>query len=91
MKKLLLKTIETLNLFKFFNGYTKDTGTIFMLHRIDAQPVNGDECITPSLLAEYFNYLKRHKYKVISLSEYINALANHESTYKTVVFTVDDG
>ena len=62
-----------------------------MLHRIDSIEKSTDAGFSPLLLREYFEYLRRHSYNVISLSSYIDALKNNTDTYKTVVFTVDDG
>ncbi len=91
MKAFLLKLVNYLNLYSMFNGYTKNTATIFMLHRIDPEYENTSAGFSPALLREYFEYLKKNQYNVISLSSYMNALIKNEDTTKAVVFTVDDG
>ena len=91
MKAFLLKFVNYLNLYSVFNGYTRNTATVFMLHRIDPEHENTSAGFSPVLLREYFEYLKKNQYNVISLSSYMNALMKHEDTTKTVVFTVDDG
>jgi len=90
MKNAILKLISTLNLFPLFYGFTKNTATIFMLHRIAPMQMPNRKIHT-ELLYDYFNYLKKKKYHVISLNQYIGALINGDTTYKTIVFTVDDG
>ena len=62
-----------------------------MLHRIDKEGTETGSVFTTALLREYFEYLRKHHYNVISLTSYIQALINHEDTYKTVIFTYDDG
>ena len=91
MKAFFLKLVNYFNLYSMFNGYTKDTATIFMLHRIAPEYENTAAGFSPALLREYFKYLKKNRYNVISLSSYMNALIEHKDTNKTVVFTVDDG
>ncbi len=91
VKSLLLNTVDALNLYPIFNRYTKDTATIFMLHSITPSGIHRDGAISTDEMASHFEYLKRKRYNVLSLRDYINSLINHENTYKTVVFTVDDG
>jgi peptidoglycan/xylan/chitin deacetylase (PgdA/CDA1 family) len=90
MKRTILKFADLINLYPFFNGFTKNTATVFMLHSI--VPVDtGHGDITTGILEKYFAYLKRHKYNVLSLSEYVKIIKEKGATYKCVVFTVDDG
>jgi peptidoglycan/xylan/chitin deacetylase (PgdA/CDA1 family) len=91
MKTLLLKFVDKLHLYPLFNRYTRNTATIFMLHGIDADDDHHEGGISPGLLRRYFDYLKKHRYRVVSLASYIKALLNHEDTYKAVIFSVDDG
>lgn len=90
MKTLLLYLIDRLGLYFLFNRFTKNTGTIFMLHDVQADHNNNGK-VTTKHLYQYFEYLKKHNYRVVSLSDFVNAIRNHEETYKTIVFTVDDG
>ena len=62
-----------------------------MVHKIAPESKRIDESITTERLREYCRYLKKHNYKVFSLTDYVQALINGHKTYKTVVFTVDDG
>ncbi len=90
MKKLILKIADALNLYPFFAGFTKNTATVFMLHSIH-QKDSSNGLITNDLLERYFDFLRRNNYKVLSLSDYIAAIIEKRNTYKSVVFTVDDG
>jgi peptidoglycan/xylan/chitin deacetylase (PgdA/CDA1 family) len=90
MKRTILKFADLINLYPLFNGFTKNTATVFMLHSI--VPVDlGHGDITTDILEKYFDYLKRHKYTVLSLSEYVKIIIEKGDTHKCVVFTVDDG
>jgi peptidoglycan/xylan/chitin deacetylase (PgdA/CDA1 family) len=90
MKTLLLKTVDFLNLYPLFYPFTKNTATIFMLHSIyPTGSVDGE--ITTGVLEKYFDYLKRNNYRVLSLSEYVEAFEKKQNTRKCVIFTVDDG
>lgn len=91
MKSFFLKLVDRLNLFPLFNRYTANTATVFMLHRILPDGEGGSKSLTTGRLTQFLDYLKKHKYNVITLAEYITALKEHRNTYKTVVFTVDDG
>lgn len=91
MKRALLKTLDAMGALSLFNVFTKNTATIFMLHSIVADNTEGRDVTSPALLEECFAYLKRQDYKVLSLKDYVKALEKRESTYKSVVFTVDDG
>ena len=91
MKTLILKLFDNLNIFRFFNRYTFNTATVFMMHNIKRENENDGRYLSTETLRNYFAYLKRHNYNVISLSDYITALRGKMSTSKTVVFTVDDG
>ncbi|UCE24423.1 MAG: polysaccharide deacetylase family protein [Candidatus Zixiibacteriota bacterium] len=91
MKSLLLKGLEVLNLYPWFNRYTSNTATVFMLHGVSSDS-NGERYeISVDQLRGFLDYLKRSAYSVISLAEYTEALRNQRDLYKTVVFTVDDG
>ncbi len=91
MKQLALKIIEKSGGFSAFNRFTKNTATIFMLHRFARRPIPGEHWPTTELLHEFLSYLHSHKYRVMTLREYVKTIISKEDTYKTVVFTVDDG
>jgi peptidoglycan/xylan/chitin deacetylase (PgdA/CDA1 family) len=89
MKALALKVLDALNPYPLFHAFTADTAAVFMLHRFTPEPVAG--AISTGQLREYLRYLRDHRYRVVSLAAYIEALRSHAHTRKTVVFTVDDG
>jgi len=91
MKTLLLKIIDWLNLYPVFNRFTRNTATIFMLHRFVGDSEIIEDFTSQKILDEFLEYLNKNDYKVISLSEYIKFLIDGKQTYKTVIFTVDDG
>jgi len=91
MKKLALKIIEKSGAFSLFNRFTRNTATIFMLHRTTRKQKPGEHLLTTDTLHDFLDYLHKHNYRVVPLSVYVDALINKEDTYKTVVFTVDDG
>jgi peptidoglycan/xylan/chitin deacetylase (PgdA/CDA1 family) len=91
MKAALLKISDYVNAYPLFNRYTRNTATIFMMHAISDDGAIDGGGITPSLLREYFSYLKAHRYRVVSLTQYVEALTHKKNTYKQVIFTVDDG
>jgi peptidoglycan/xylan/chitin deacetylase (PgdA/CDA1 family) len=91
MKSLLLKSFDLLNLYPLFNRYTANTATVFMLHSVvpDGEDTSGG--ISVSRLRGFLEYLKTASYNVTSLADHVAAIRGHRTTYKTVVFTVDDG
>jgi len=91
MKSLLLKSIDSLNLFRHFNRYTANTATVFMMHSIVPDGHESGCEVAPGLFTRYLEYLRESSYNVISLTEYIAAIKQRKSISKTVVFTVDDG
>ncbi len=90
MKRKILKIADNLNLYPLFYPFTKNTATMFMLHGIAPGP-NNYGALPAGTLREFFVYLKNNNYRVMSLSEYVRAIIDKRDTYKTVVFTVDDG
>jgi peptidoglycan/xylan/chitin deacetylase (PgdA/CDA1 family) len=90
MKTAILKFADKLNLYPLFNPFTRNTATVFMLHSIAPGP-NDYGALPAGTLRDLLRYLKDNNYRVISLSEYVSAIIHERETYKTVVFTVDDG
>jgi len=91
LKTLVLKLIDTLNLYSLFYHYTRDTATVFMLHNFTAPDNAQPDTLTADTLQRFLSYLTSKHYTVLSLSDYVDALREKKSLYKTVVFTVDDG
>jgi len=91
MKSQLLKVLDFLNLYPLFSQGTADRAAVFMLHEIN-QPGDTDKrFFSRERLESFLEYLKSHRYNVISLTEYVDILAKKARFKKTVVFTVDDG
>lgn len=91
MKLMLLNILDRLHFFSLFNKFTKNTATIFMLHKIAPEYERTDESISPELLEQFLKYIVDNGYNVLSLAQYIDAIRKQHETYKTVIFTVDDG
>jgi len=90
MKRIFLKALDGTGTFSLFNPFTRNSAAVFMMHAVI--PVHdGRDAPSPDILEAYFSYLKRHKYHVLTLREYVRALENHQPVHKAVVFTVDDG
>jgi peptidoglycan/xylan/chitin deacetylase (PgdA/CDA1 family) len=66
--------------------------TIFTLHRF-TDPEHGIVGHDPDALAKQLAYLRRHRYRLLGLSDVVERIAgrNGHSTSPAVVFTVDDG
>jgi len=90
VKELALKIIDIVGLYALFNRYTRNTGTVFMLHSIIPAQHKGHG-VSTDLLRRFFDFLKKARYQVWPLADYCRALREHEDTHKVVVFTVDDG
>lgn len=92
LKSLVAKAAEALDIYPLFGRLTADTATVFMMHAVAPdRPAGNIYDITTPLLRDYLTYLRNGGYRVMSLTDYVNALQRRESTKKTVVFTVDDG
>jgi peptidoglycan/xylan/chitin deacetylase (PgdA/CDA1 family) len=66
--------------------------SIFTLHRF-ADPDVGAAGHDPAMLREQLRYLRRHRYRLLSMSEVLEFLADgaERPTVPAVAFTVDDG
>jgi peptidoglycan/xylan/chitin deacetylase (PgdA/CDA1 family) len=86
MKKLLF--ILTLLFIPYF---LLADGHIFVYHRFDDNRYPTTNISTKTLRAE-FNYLKKHNYKVVSLSDMVEKIKKGEKIPNNwVAFTIDDG
>jgi len=87
-KKNLLLFKLLLFLFPYF---LSADGHIFVYHRFDDNRYPTTNISTKTLRAE-FNYLKKHNYKVVPLSDMVNKIKNAEKIPDNwVAFTIDDG
>jgi peptidoglycan/xylan/chitin deacetylase (PgdA/CDA1 family) len=100
VKRILLALVNGLGLFWLFHRYTRNTATVYMLHAItggksgEARAAYSEEAagaLSADVLRQFLTYLRDHTYSVIPLTEWVERLRDRKSTYKTVVFTVDDG
>jgi peptidoglycan/xylan/chitin deacetylase (PgdA/CDA1 family) len=90
VKEVLLRACCRLDLFRLFNGWTRNTAAVFMLHRFcRGRTEEGRTAVEH--LDSCLGYLKAHGYRVISLSDYVAHAGGAGDLYKTVAFTVDDG
>lgn len=74
---------------RVFRPFMRDRATIFMLHRFDGAP-NGNGHSIRSLRAT-LDYLRRHRYPLLSLADLVDSLEDGETPSRAVVFTIDDG
>lgn len=66
--------------------------SIFTLHRF-TEPQLGIEGTDPAMLRDHLAYLRRHRYRLLSLTDALTRLEQGDAGSRTpaVVFTVDDG
>ncbi len=62
---------------------------IFVLHRVGDSRYPSTN-ISTKLLENDLKYLKTHNYKIVSLSNLVKRIKNHQNIDKYVVFTIDD-
>ena len=75
----------------FFSIFSFGDGHIFVYHRFDDNRYPTTNISTKTLRAE-FNYLKKHGYKVVKLSDFVKKITKHEEIPDNwVAFTIDDG
>jgi len=91
MKRRLLKIVDSLNLFHFFNFFTKNSAMVFMMHNFCGWGERDGASHPADILDASLRYLSHNNYSVLPLSEYIKKLKEHSRLYKSVVFSVDDG
>lgn len=91
MKSQILKTVDLLNLYPLFGGASTNRAAVFMLHEIRPPGETDQRVFSADRLESFLEYLRSHRYHVISLTEYIDTLVGKAHLKKTVVFTVDDG
>ena len=76
-------------IFFLFSIFLLADAHIFVLHRIDdfKHPYTNT---SSEELKKYFDYLKKHHYEVITLSELVKKIEKNENIDKDVVFCIDD-
>ena len=70
---------------------TQDAATVFTLHRFD-DPERGVSGHDPRVLRQLLAYLRRRRYRLVSLDRIVGALAGEAPPIEhAVAFTIDDG
>jgi len=65
---------------------------IMMYHNVDVTHKGEATFITPEIFEKQMKFLKDHRYRVLGLGEYLNAIENEKKLPKrTVVISFDDG
>jgi len=90
VKRAALHAAYRMRLLSLFSRYTRDTAAVIMFHRIGSPKQPGME-ITADCLEASLAYLRDRGYRIISLDDFVTAIQERRSLYKTVVLTVDDG
>src|SRR5215213_3511763 len=79
------------NIYNKINNFFSSKAMVLMYHRIADVPYDPWQlCVTPENFDEQLAYFKKH-FNVISLSEFVNDLANRRVKKNTVCITFDDG
>ncbi|MBU1113081.1 MAG: polysaccharide deacetylase family protein [Candidatus Omnitrophica bacterium] len=94
MKKILVLIVIFLAMFLSFYVYLNlnyET-PILMYHSLDAARVDSYVAVDPKVFSKQMEYIAKHRYKVISLRDYCQALKDGRRLFrKTIVLTFDDG
>jgi peptidoglycan/xylan/chitin deacetylase (PgdA/CDA1 family) len=91
VKHLVLRGLTHPALAPLWGPFRRDAGAIFMLHRFaDAKPGVNGHAHDPAELRRYLAFLRRERYRVVSLGELLDVLEDGGELTRTVAFTVDD-
>lgn len=91
MRRFLLTICDRLDLFSWFNRFTRNKAPVFMLHHFCEAGHRNPIGLPADILEECLGYMVSYGYQAIPLSAYVNRLIAGQTLHKTVVFTVDDG
>lgn len=88
--------LDSGNLLRFFNKYTRNQVVVFMIHRFRDPSIgylNSSTAtpLTPDTLEDCLNYLVKNNYTVLSFKDLVQSAQENQDFYKTVCFTIDDG
>jgi peptidoglycan/xylan/chitin deacetylase (PgdA/CDA1 family) len=90
-RRLVLRLLGADALAPTLRVFGRGLATIFTLHRF-ANPDLGSRGHDPAALRDHLAYLRRHRYRLLSLAEVVDLLDNGaDSATPAVAFTVDDG
>lgn len=90
LKGLALHALTHSFLLPAYRRFTRDAATVLMMHRF-ADSVRGNAGDDLERLRENLEFLRGHRFDVISVGELMRRLDADEPLKKSVVFTVDDG
>ena len=91
MKRSAMNVLSATALEPLWRPFGRGTATVLMFHRF-ADPGFGIEGHVPAVLETNLEHLRRHRYHICSLKDFLDRLAAGEPPIpRTVVFTVDDG
>ncbi|MDN5940441.1 MAG: polysaccharide deacetylase family protein [Nitrospira sp.] len=90
-RALYYKIISAPRVATLFSPAQRDCATIFMLHRFQ-DPNRGIAGFDPAQLQRGLEYLRNHRYEIVSLENIFDRLAKKESVLRgAIAFTIDDG
>ena len=91
MKRLFLNLLTHPLLDPVLRPLRHGRATILMLHRFETAPADDDK-ISAGALRVNLEYLRRHRYDLVSLTSLVDAVrAGRTPPKNAVIFTVDDG
>jgi len=90
LKSFLLKILLLPGATFPFSFLAKERAVVFMLHRF-LDPEHGVVGHDPRFLRQGLAYLRKKRYKFLSLEELLKRLVEGRSVHRVVTFTIDDG
>ncbi len=93
IKEIFFKVLDFLGLNEFFRQLSKSKFTILLYHGINNHKNFGDRYqVSKQILLTHLNYLRKKKYKFITISEWINIVKEKKKIKKGyLTLTFDDG
>src|SRR5690242_15771182 len=89
LKRSALSVLVVPGATQVFRPFMRDRATVFMLHRFDgAANGNGHSILA---LRQTLEWLRRHRFPLISLADLVESLERGDTPSRAVVFTIDDG
>jgi peptidoglycan/xylan/chitin deacetylase (PgdA/CDA1 family) len=91
LRRILLRAFTAFGMTAPFRHLTRGHATVFMLHRFRDDERGNGGC-APEVLRRTLEYLRREKYRIVSLDDLFQGLQGQGSRLeRTVAFTIDDG